>query len=253
VHSKKGAGENESPSLKFDDVSVIWSPREFMETETPVLRHISFDFKNFEKVAIIGRVGCGKSTLLQAVLKEAFIQSGSVSIQGTELRAAYAEQNPLIITGTVRSNILYGSPYDQEYYEKVVQACQLGADFDQFPKRDLTETGEMGVALSGGQKSRISLARAVYKKHAKIVLIDGTLSSLDARVSAKILEEIKNGELFQDKIVLMVTYDLDQAQQLDWVIHLSDDGAIQDSMSTADFFAASNQSLLTVLKTAIQT
>ena len=71
-----------------------------------------------------------------------------MSIQGTELRAAYAEQNPLVITGTVRSNILYGSPYDQEYYEKVVQACQLGADFDRFPKRDLTETGEMGVALS---------------------------------------------------------------------------------------------------------
>ena len=85
------------------------------------------------------------------------------------------------------------------------------------------------------------------------MLIDGALSSIDARVSAKILEEIKNGELFQDKIVLMVTYDLDQAQQLDWVIHLSDDGAIQDSMSTADFFAASNQSLLTDLNTAIQT
>jgi ABC-type transport system involved in cytochrome bd biosynthesis fused ATPase/permease subunit len=78
VHSKEGSGSNESPLVKFDDVSVIWSPREFMETETPVLRHISFEFKNFEKVAIIGRVGCGKSTLLQAVMKEAFIQSGSV-------------------------------------------------------------------------------------------------------------------------------------------------------------------------------
>lgn len=135
---------------------------------------------------------------------------------------------------------MYGSPYDRAYYEQVVHACQLIADFDQFPKRDLTETGEMGVSLSGGQKSRISLARALYKRHAKIVLIDGTLSSLDSRVSAKILEEIKSGELFRDKIVLMVTYDLDQAQQLDWVLHLSDDGAMQDSMSTADFFSASN-------------
>ena len=84
----------------------------------------------------------------------------------------------------------------------------------------------MGVSLSGGQKSRISLARALYKKNSKIMLIDGTLSSLDARVSAKILEEIKQGELFADKIVLMITYDLDQAQQLDWVLHISDDGKL---------------------------
>ena len=84
----------------------------------------------------------------------------------------------------------------------------------------------MGVSLSGGQKSRISLARALYKKHAKIVLIDGTLSSLDSRVSAKILEEIKGGELFKDKVVLMVTYDLDKAQQLDWVLHISDNGSL---------------------------
>lgn len=87
-----------------------------METEVPILRHLTFEFKNFEKVAIIGRVGCGKSTLLNAIVKEAFIQSGSIEIGGTELRAAFAEQNPLIITGTVRSNILYGSPYDPEYY-----------------------------------------------------------------------------------------------------------------------------------------
>jgi ABC-type transport system involved in cytochrome bd biosynthesis fused ATPase/permease subunit len=69
---------NKSPAVKFDDVSVIWSAKEFSESGTPVLKHISFEFKNFEKVAIIGRVGCGKSTLLQALLKEAYIQSGSV-------------------------------------------------------------------------------------------------------------------------------------------------------------------------------
>ena len=67
----------------------------------------------------------------------------------------------------------------------------------------------MGISLSGGQKSRISLARALYKREAKIILIDGTLSSLDSRVSANILKEIKSGPLFKDKIVMMVTYDLD--------------------------------------------
>lgn len=69
----------------------------------------------------------------------------------------------------------------------------------------------MGVTLSGGQKSRISLARALYKE-SKIVLIDGTLSSLDSVVAGKILNEIKHGDLLKDTIVLMVTYDLDQAK-----------------------------------------
>ena len=72
------------------------------------------------------------------------------------------------------------------------------------------------------------------------MLIDGTLSSLDARVSAKILDEIKQGDLFADKIVLMITYDLDQAQQLDWVLHISDDGKLESSMSTSDFFKRYN-------------
>lgn len=125
---------------------------------------------------------------------------------------SYAEQTPLIVTGTVRSNILYGSEYDPVLFDKVVDACQLRQDFSQFPLGDLTGTGEMGVALSGGQKSRISLARALYKQEAKIILIDGTLSSLDAVVAAKILEEIKHGELFKDKVVLMISYDLDQAK-----------------------------------------
>lgn len=84
----------------------------------------------------------------------------------------------------------------------------------------------MGVTLSGGQRSRISLARALYKQNANIILIDGTLSSLDARVSSDILTQIKQGDIFKNKLVILVTYDLDQAEQMDWVIHMSDDGSI---------------------------
>ena len=115
----------------------------------------------------------------------------------------------MIVSGTVRSNILYGSEYNEEFYNEVVKTCQLLPDFEQFPNNDLTKTGEMGVQLSGGQKSRISLARALYKQEAKIMLIDGTLSSLDSKVAGKIINEMKNGKLFKEKIVFMVTYDLD--------------------------------------------
>ena len=69
----------------------------------------------------------------------------------------------------------------------------------------------MGITLSGGQKARISLARALYKRKCKVMLIDGTLSSLDSRVSSKIITEIKQSSLFRDKIIFLVTYDLDQA------------------------------------------
>ena len=72
------------------------------------------------------------------------------------------------------------------------------------------------------------------------MLIDGTLSSLDSRVASNIIQEMKHGELFADKIVLMVTYDLDQASQLDWVLHLTDDGHLKDSMSSSEFFSDQN-------------
>lgn len=142
-------------------------------------------------MAIIGRVGCGKTTLLNTIIQETFIQSGELYVRSGELTATLAEQNPLIVTGTVRSNITYGTAFDREHYDAVVRACQLTQDFESFPQGDLTATGEMGVSLSGGQKSRISLARALYRKNSKIILIDGTLSSLDARVAHSIISEIK--------------------------------------------------------------
>ena len=90
-----------------------------------MIKAISFEFKKCDKVALIGRVGCGKTTLLNAILKEAYIQKGTVEVEGSRLLAAYAEQNPLIISGTIRSNITYGSKYDAAFYQKVITACQL--------------------------------------------------------------------------------------------------------------------------------
>jgi ABC-type transport system involved in cytochrome bd biosynthesis fused ATPase/permease subunit len=96
----------------------------------------------------------------------------------------------------------------------------LEEDFKQLPNGDLTHLGEMGQQLSGGQKSRISLARALYKRDAKIVLIDGSLSALDARVARHITDHAINGALCKDKIVLLVTYDLDQAADMEYVMLL---------------------------------
>ena len=105
-------------------------------------------------------------------------------------------------------------------------ACCLDEDFLALPKGDKTKVGEMGHILSGGQRSRISLARALYKRDSDIVLIDGTLSSLDALVARKVLENAIKGDLCRDKVVFLVTYDLDQASEMDFILYVSDDGSV---------------------------
>ena len=94
------------------------------------------------------------------------------------------------------------------------------------PHGDKTRVGEMGHILSGGQRSRISLARALYRKNTDIVLVDGTLASLDAKVARQVLENVIKGDLCDDKIVFLVTYDLDQASEMDYILHVDDDGIV---------------------------
>ena len=94
------------------------------------------------------------------------------------------------------------------------------------PNGDKTRVGEMGHILSGGQRSRISLARALYRKNTDIVLVDGTLASLDAKVARQVLENVIKGDLCDDKIVFLVTYDLDQASEMDYILHVDDDSTV---------------------------
>lgn len=87
-----------------------------------------------------------------------------------------------LFTGTVRTNILFGQPYDRERYRLVVKKCALERDFSLLPNGDRTIVGERGASLSGGQKARIGLARACYRK-ASIYLLDDPLSAVDTHVA----------------------------------------------------------------------
>ena len=123
------------------------------------LKSLSLSVKNCDLVLITGPVGCGKSSLLYAILREISLFSGSVSCHG---KIAWVGQQPWVFSGTVRENILFGEKFDPHSYHETIEACDLIRDFQRFPDGDMTLVGERGIVLSGGQRARVELARAVY-------------------------------------------------------------------------------------------
>jgi len=173
------------------------------ETLLP-LRNINIKIKKGEFVFIIGEIGSGKSSLLQAMIGDlnrrpsGSIREGSMKKSG---KIAYVEQHPWIPNGTVRDNIVFVSEYNEEKYKATLKLCELEDDIAVFPAGDMTEIGERGINLSGGQKARVSLARAVYSDR-EIYLLDDPLSALDSNVKGKIFHNCIVGKLAKKTIVL---------------------------------------------------
>lgn len=133
---------------------------------------------------------------------------------------AYVEQEPYIFAGTIRENILFGKPYDEEFYKEVVRVCCLESDFKLFPSGDRTEVGERGITVSGGQKARLSLARAVYSR-ADIYLFDDPISAVDAKVARKIYHDVIKGML-KNRTILLVTHQVHYLTECDQLIIMKD-------------------------------
>ena len=152
------------------------------------LKNINFEVKPGELVAIVGEVGCGKSCLLQAIINCLILfnpkECDGVHING---KIGYSAQIPWIQNDTIRNNITFSKDFDEEKYNRVLSLCQLNEDLETFEGKDLTEIGEKGVNLSGGQKVRISLARTIYNEP-DIYLFDDPISALDANVGKKIMK-----------------------------------------------------------------
>ncbi|XP_011185639.2 probable multidrug resistance-associated protein lethal(2)03659 [Zeugodacus cucurbitae] len=184
------------------------------------LHNIELKVKPRTLVAVIGPVGSGKSSLIQAILGELPAESGSINVHGT---FSYAAQEPWLFTGTVRQNILFGLPMDKNRYRTVVKKCALERDFELLPFGDKTIVGERGTSLSGGQKARISLARAVYRK-SDVYLLDDPLSAVDTHVGRHLFDQCMRGFLRED-IVLLVTHQLQFLEQAD-VIVIMDKGKV---------------------------
>ncbi|RZB38697.1 ABC tran domain containing protein, partial [Asbolus verrucosus] len=184
-------------AIHVKNVSFKWDK----SLSADALRDISFDAVAGELIGVIGAAGSGKSTLLQLILKEIEPMKGNLEVEGL---LSYASQEPWIFSASVRQNILFGQNLDKEKYQKVIEVCALEHDLSLFPYGDRTLVGERGVMLSGGQKARIGLARAVYRD-ADFYLLDDPLSAVDAHVASKIFNECILGYL-RSKCVILVTH-----------------------------------------------
>jgi len=141
--------------------------------------------------------------LLNVILSELVQSQGSCKVIG---KVAYASQEPWIFSGTVRQNILCGLDYDAERYQRVIESCALLDDFRLLSDGDCTLVGERGTSLSGGQKARVSLARALYIE-ADIYLLDDPLSAVDAHVGRHLFDRAISSFL-NGKIRVLVTHQL---------------------------------------------
>ena len=187
------------PFLCISDAKCSWSQSYLTDT----LCGITLTIRKGEMLAITGAVGSGKSSLLTAILRELPLRKGTLSIHG---KVAHVPQMPWVFSGTVRENILFGLPFHEERFKRVVHVCGLVKDLSDFARGDLTEIGQRGVSLSGGQKARVGLARAVYS-NADIYLLDDPLSAVDTKVGRKLFDSCILGEL-SGRIRLLATHQL---------------------------------------------
>ncbi|KAM7356664.1 uncharacterized protein ACRADG_002316 [Cochliomyia hominivorax] len=208
-------------SVEMRNVVATWETKSSEgNMKTPVLKNFTTTFEEETLAAVVGPVGAGKSTLLNVILGEVKLESGEIEVNG---KISYCSQEPWVFEGSIKDNIIFVEDYDERRYKQVLKVCALERDVQLWPKRDLTVVGERGVSLSGGQRARVNLARAIYRK-ADIYLFDDPLSAVDTHVGKHIVDFCINQFLY-DKIRILVTHQLQYLTDVEHVI-LMDGGRI---------------------------
>ncbi|EDO46846.1 predicted protein, partial [Nematostella vectensis] len=184
-----------------------------------LLSGLNLSIRKGQLIGVIGGVGSGKSSLLSALTAEMDKLTGQVFVAGLDGGFGLVAQEPWIQHATVKENILFGKPYDVDKYSDVINACALREDLQSLPAGDDTEIGENGVNLSGGQKARVGLARAVYQNKS-IYLLDDPLAAVDAHVAAHLYKHCITG-LLRHKTVILCTHHTKFLSGADHVIVMS--------------------------------
>lgn len=230
--NKKSENNDEASAAKPDA----------MEQEPFKIKDLNFSVARNELVAVIGSVGCGKSSLLAALAGDMRKTDGEVIFGASR---AFCPQYAWIQNTSLQNNITFGKDMDRDWYRQVISACALQSDLDMLPNGDQTEIGERGITISGGQKQRLNIARAIYFD-ADIVLMDDPLSAVDAHVGRHIFDNAILG-LLKDKCRILATHQLWVLNRCDRIIWM-DDGKIR-AIDTLDNLLRDYQEFLTLMET----
>ena len=179
------------------------------------LQNMHFSVGRTELLAVIGGVGCGKSSLLAALAGDMRKIAGQITMGANR---AFCPQYAWIQNATVKENVLFGKEFDSTWYNTVIDACALRPDIEMLPAGDMTEIGERGITISGGQKQRLNIARAIYF-NSDIVLMDDPLSAVDAHVGRHIFDNAICG-LLKNKCRILATHQLHVLSRCDRIIWL---------------------------------
>lgn len=232
IKSNDGAIQLVNPvgNIKFDNVNFSYNKGELI-----VLRNFNLDIKPGEKIGLIGETGVGKSTISKLIPRFYDVDSGSISIDGVNIKdydvyslrraIGHVQQDVFIFYGTLRDNILYGNPEASD--EEVIEAAKranIHKYIKDLPDGYMTYTGEKGVKLSGGQKQRIAIARLFLKKP-KIVVLDEATSALD-NVTERLIQSAFD-DLVKEKTAIVIAHRLSTIQNSDRIIVLGKDGIIE--------------------------
>jgi ABC-type multidrug transport system fused ATPase/permease subunit len=207
--------ENGEEAVRIRDGFFTWNKDE----PRNALENINLSANKGELTCIVGRVGAGKSSLLQAILGELRKLRGEVVLRG---RTAYVAQNSWIMNASVKDNITFGHRFDPIFYEQTIKACALVDDLASLPNADQTMVGERGISLSGGQKARVSLARAVYAR-ADIYLLDDVLAAVDQHVGRHIIDYVLGPKgLLAGKARILATNSITVLKEAEFVVLIRD-------------------------------
>ncbi|CAH1159389.1 unnamed protein product [Phaedon cochleariae] len=205
-------------TIKIEEVSASW----VLNSTSNTLNDINLNIGAGKLCCVVGNVGSGKSSMLQLLLRELPLKSGHLEVNG---HVSFASQEPWLFVSSVKENILFGQPYLKNRYADVVNVCALERDFKQFVHGDKTLVGERGVSLSGGQRARINLARAVYVD-ADIYLFDDPLSAVDTHVGKHLFEKCIRDYL-KGKTRILVTHQIQFLKQAE-IIVVMNNGRIEN-------------------------
>ena len=212
--------------------TVEGSVEEDEEDNILTLYRVSMAAQMGSLLCIVGKVGSGKSSCLNALLGDMLCVLGKVSVRGS---VSYVAQRPFIQNCSLKDNILFGRPLDEEKYQEVLEVCALKPDLKVLPAGDQTEIGERGINLSGGQKARVALARAVYAD-TDVVLLDDPLAAVDAHVAQHLFDACIMGTLMaKNKCVILVTNALQFVKDASKIVVLQD-GCVVETGTFAELY-----------------